>query len=501
MEARLQELEKKFEDFEMHEENIKNIVLEQVKKKFEEWLHNTLTISCISEEIERRYKSTKTDIAESSKAFHKLECKVEDVKDQINLNFTDICKLKNFVDDIVTDLKLKAYHGDVQRLDRVLEEKCPWEYAIGIMKSLGDLAKISQLKVLEKHLEVFKGKVAEEYLLKDQAKVLLKNSKKKVKNLLEKYATKEEVQEDFKKIYLKIDEVNGEVKELRRIEEIRDNERQKDNLRIKIDLADNVKTYQLERLRRDVEAKASKIELERFMGENMPKITEFTLEFKKIKKTMEKQESALLRLDEIILNKASKADMIHLRESFSDLPSSRQLEKLNQLSNSLLELQKNVKFFSEDFLDLKTDLQVTPKKISLENDLKLLKNQVQDLENRVSYKAETLEMLVHLEKKASWGDFSHLADSIEAVHQQTRLLASHISLLLPQKKSLRASSHCKIAKKLVDLVISSKPTFEDTPTSHLKLYSKHSNLSDNIKSRCNTPHTRLQNASLSPFHI
>ena len=64
MEQRVEKLEKKVEELSLSGENIKKYVLDSVKVQLEEWLHDTLTISCITEEIERRYKRTRSDMAE-----------------------------------------------------------------------------------------------------------------------------------------------------------------------------------------------------------------------------------------------------------------------------------------------------------------------------------------------------------------------------------------------------------------------------------------------------
>ena len=123
MEERLRKIEKKLEETVTDSEKIKEYVLGSVKIQLEEWLHDTLTISCITEEIERRYKRTRNDMAEYTKDHKKLEKEIENSKEPINENFTDICKIKNFLQDLVLDIKLKAYHGDLQRLERIVDEK------------------------------------------------------------------------------------------------------------------------------------------------------------------------------------------------------------------------------------------------------------------------------------------------------------------------------------------------------------------------------------------
>ena len=96
-------------------------------------------------------------------------------------------------------------------------------------------------------------------------------------------------------------------------------------------------------------------------------------------------------------------------------------------------------------------------------------------------------MLENLEKKASWEDFSHLAESIETVNMQTKLLASQISFICNHEKSTRASSHAKITKKLVNIVLNSKPILDESPSIHLKTFTKFPQATEMIKSRANTP--------------
>lgn len=492
MELRMLKLEKRIAELDIHEEHIKNIVLDSVHKHLEEWLHDTLTISCITEEIERRYKRTKSDMAEYNKVHRKFEASILEVKEEIKTNFSDICKLKNFIDDLIIDLKLKAYHGDVQRLERILEEKCSWDYAINITKQLGTFAKTDDISEVQTDLNSFKEKIVAEYFLKEEAKKLLKQTENKLRGLLDDHTTKEETRMVINNMHRKFEDTQKEIEEIRNLEVRNEEERKKEFTKIRADFSDNVKNYQYERLRREVETKATKVELEKFMGENMPKITEFTIEFRKIKKCMDEQEKALLRLDEIILNKASKVDLILMKESFSDLPLAKQQERIKVLSISVQRLQSQTECLENDFNEISSILDASSQKISLENEVVMMKQHLLDIEDKLTYKADISETLQNFEKKASWEDFSQLVESIETVHMQTKLLASQISLMLPTKKSIRASSHTKLTRKLVDIVLNSKPTIEDFPSTRLKTFINLP-LTDLPKSRSHTPKKKFFN--------
>lgn len=334
-------------------------------------------------------------------------------------------------------------------------------------------------------MQGFKEQVKEQYFLRDEAKVSLKTMQKKLKNLMSEHTTKEETRTLISKVYAKLSENDEKLDEFRKNDLTRVDDYKKGILKLRADFSDNVKQFQFERLQKDLATKATKQELENFLGEHIPKIAEFNKEFLKIKSTLEHQDKAMIRLDEIILEKASKLDFILLKDSLSDLSESFHINQMKQLSLTSLNQQKQLDTLTKNFNNFKADFE-NPNKLSLESEIMLIKMNLNEIENKLSYKAELSEVLEKFEDKASWDDFSHLAESIESVHLQTKLLASQFSVMMPKPQS-RAASQSKIMKKLIDMVMVSRPTLEDTPTSHMKTFTKFPPTPDYFRSRVGTP--------------
>jgi hypothetical protein len=500
MEERLKIVERKLEDASFKTEKIKDYVLGSVKIQLEEWLHDTLTISCITEEIESRYKRTKNDMAEYGKDHRKLEKELNDTREEMKVQFTELCKIKNFLDDILTDLKLKCYKGDLEALARVVDDKCSWDFSIDLANQIKTLAKIDDLKDLQQSFNDFKKTISKEYILKNEAIDIFTKMKNKLKTMVSENTTKQETKEAVNKIYERFTQNDIKIEEIFEKQKISNENFIKSIDKIRADFSDNVKQFQFDRIQKEVSNKASKSELERFLGENLPKITEFNHEFKKIKQILESQDKAMTRIDEISLQKASKVEFMLLKESLSKSSSvsiAAQLESLQtQVQKSDIKLASLIDAFNE-YKDSNSDK--SPYKLTLESEISLLKLNLYDLENKISYKADLAETLQKLENKASWEDFSHLAESIESVHMQIKLLALQIPI---KDNSKRANSHSKITRKFIDMVIASRPTLEDIPTSNMKSFVKFPHTPEYTKNRINTPSKKLFNcANTSPSNF
>lgn len=450
-------LEAKLEELTSNPQVIKNFVVESIKTHFEDWVHNTLTISCITEEIERRYKRTRNEILESSKDVKKLEKELEDCKDNLKTNFTDLCRMKNFVDDLAADIKLKAYNGDIYRLERLLEEKCSLTYAQELFNKFHRYAKIEDCNILANNIQSLKSKVDSEFQLKSETDSLLKDYDKKLSTKLKEFFTRDELRHSLGTMQTKLVLLENDFDAVKKGEDIRDQTLKQDVARIRAECADCVRLYQFEKLEEMIPRKANKSEFDVFVNKVNPKLDDFYMEILDIKRMIEDQEKVIGRLDEVILQKASKTDMIILKESFSELPSSYQLEQIKALKEFREKSDKQLQVLEKSLNSLiKSFNETHPNKLTIDSEIKIIKNDMADMDNKISYKADASEMLEMMEKKASWEDFMHLAEAIETIHRQTKMLASQVSMLAPQQKNLRAQSHKKITKKVVDMVMSTK---------------------------------------------
>lgn len=155
-------------------------------------------------------------------------------------------------------------------------------------------------------------------------------------------------------------------------------------------------------------------------------------------------------------------------------------------------------------------------------DIKMIKEKIFEIVNQLSCKIDRSEILKTLEEKAGMKDINSLTYSIEAVHNQIKLLAVQFGTM--QKKFTdysrndgrsKKDNFYKITQKLVDYIVVSKPTGEESPISNqLKSFIKlpdrltpelHRNLPDRLtpepprmiitpSSRIMTPHRRNYNS-------
>ena len=142
LETRVIALEAKLEIESLSESLMKNI-----KNNVDELFSNSLTVNCIKEEMERRYKRSRLDLAEFVKEYKKSEKDIRENQEKLNSFSEEFNKLKLFLSDIVTDLKLKAYTGDLNRLERLLDGKFP--------ASTGNEL-VEQMKLRAKHEDLVK---------------------------------------------------------------------------------------------------------------------------------------------------------------------------------------------------------------------------------------------------------------------------------------------------------------------------------------------------------
>ena len=473
-------------------DNIKDIVLANVKLELEDWLNKTLTISCISEEIERRYKINKTDIYECNKQIKRLERELEHSKEQNRLNFSEICKMQLLFEDIITDLRLKAYQGDLDKANRELDNKCSLRLAEDLINSIKSLVTNTQFQTLGQSLEDFKEKVAKEYEPKKEIFLTFEKLEKKMLSLMSGFISRDELRSNSNNFTIKIAGIQEETQKIKREEKVFEENLMKELLKIRNDFSDCTRQYQLDRLKRDIDSKTSKVDFDNFIVENLPKISEYSVEFKKVNKFIEDQEKAILRIDEIICEKASKVDLRYLKESFNDFPAKQQGEAIKDLVKSLDSVDSKVEKIRKEMNELFNTLEESGSaKINYDTRISLIRSEVRELENQVSYKADTNEVLEYLERKASWEDFSHLSESIELVHVQNKILAAQIAHLLPSSHTKKAQSQKKITKKLIDIVISARPTTDESPSAHLKTFIKFPPTPEALKPRSFTPHRRL----------
>ena len=443
---------------------------------------------------------------------YSLEKDIKETNGKLMSIETDIDNFRSFLSDVTIDLKLKAYTGDLNRVERLLDTKYPLSSGIELANQVKLMAKAEELEKVKLELDYLYEKIEDQYFKKEEALVEFDKNHKKVVEMLENYSTKEYTNKISQKFYKKITKMNNEIEIItKKIQSL--HEYFNDNLKdLKNELNLKVTQKDLDKVSQDVAGKATKNELSRYLGEINPKISAFQGEIGVFNRIVREQEQALLRLDEILLEKASKVETNNLYQKLASV------SKHADLEYKIDEMLKNQRAVQEEFTDIQSDnrqIQLKfaeiqthfSKKVNDGIELKFLKDLMLDMQTSISYKADRTEILNCLEQKAGWGDFSHLSQSLESVHRQIKLLAVQVGAIEKinaPKGKIRNSERSqreyfnKITNRLVNYVVNSKPTVDDPPLpEEIKAFLKMPGtpkVFDTIKTKNNTPHRRTHHS-------
>jgi hypothetical protein len=471
------ELDNRLSSIESRLQNIPDLIKDSLRSSLDELLTSSLTISCIKEEIDRRYKRSRQDLAEFTKDLKKSEKEAKDTQDHLNRLEEDFSKSKSLIGDILTDLKLKAYNGDLNRLERQLDTKCSNATANELAAQLKLAANAEDLEKTQIELNSFKEAVFKNYFRQEEAVKQLARIESSLLNTLENYSTKEQTSNlgskfhrKFKKLHLFIENISNNFGNLQNSFESLSKE-----LRSELSLKVSVKD--LEKVTLELQIRVTKADLNKYLGQINPKITGFESELGTFNRILREQEQAMLRLDEVLLGKASKLETHDLYLKVGQISKHSDIEY--KIDDMIAKLAKN----QVDFEDLNSDM----RRVKLEfaeivthhskrsNDgmeIKFLKDLMLDMQTNISYKADRTEVLTYLEQKAGWGDFNHLTQSLESVHRQIKLLAVQVGALekisapsgkLRNAERTQREYFNRITNKLVNFVVNSKPTLDENP--------------------------------------
>lgn len=510
---RLVQLETKFAELE-EKLNVKALtenLSQNLKNSIDDWLGNTLTVSCIKEEMERRYKRSRQELADFVKDFKKSEKEIRETGENLGLIKEEIANFKAYIGDIGADLKLKAYIGDVNRVERQLETKCSLNMVNDLAAQIKLKATKEELEVTNRSINMLREDIEQEYFKKLDALIELDKIKNNLFETFEKYSTKEETSHITRKFYKrtqKIDQVvDGTNTRIDSMQELHDAVIKE----IRADLSSKLGQKELDKVSQEINSKASKQDLTKYFSELSPKVSGFQSELAVFNRIIREQEQALLRLDEVLLQKASKVETHDLYQKLA------LLSKHTDIEYKIDEMIKHQKVIRNEFNDIQSDvrqmqLQVSEiqtgysKKVNENMEMKFLKELMLDMQTSISYKADRTEFLNCMEQKAGWGDFSHLSQSLESVHQQIKLLAVQVGAIekiSAPKGTLRNAERTqreyfnKITNRLVNYVVSSKPIIDEQPIpEEIKNFLKVPSTPkayDN-KRRVSTPHRRTYNS-------
>lgn len=457
--------------------NIPELIKEALKSGLDEVLSTSLTISCIKEEIDRRYKRSRTELSDFTKDLKKSEKDIKQNNEHLNILEEDLGKAKSLMSDILTDLKLKAYSGDLNRLERQLDTKCSNATALDLANQLTLKAKSEDLQATQLDLNNLKDLINSQFFRRDEGLEELSKIELNLKSTLEHYTTKEQSTRISQKFYKKMKKNQNLTecftKNLSSLQEAFD----KLTTDLKVELNNKVGYKDVEKMYNELAIRVTKADLNKYLGQINPKISGFESELGTFNRVLREQEQAMLRLDEVLLGKASKIETHDLYQKVNQISKHSQIEyKIDDMIAKMQKTQENFEDIQSEMRKIKLEfgeiLTYYSKKANDGIEIKFLKELMLDMQTNISYKADRTETLKYLEQKAGWGDLTHLTQSLESVHRQIKLLAVQVGALekittpggkLRNAERTQREYFNKITNRLVNYVVSSKPTTDDNP--------------------------------------
>ena len=505
-EAKLLALEAKLDT-----KSLSDSLIQNIKSNIDEWLGNTLTVSCIKEEMERRYKRSRQELGDFIKDFKKSEKEVRESSEKMVFLEEEFGKVRSSLSDIMTDVKLKAYSADMNRIERQVDTKCSLNMANELASQLKLMAKADDLNTTRLSITYLKDEIENEFTRKEDISLDLQRLQNRLMDHFDNYSTKEDMKNISLKLHKKHSKVEASIEEIRgsigSFQEFHD----KTNKDIRAEMQLKVGQKELDQATYEISSKVSKQEFSKYISELSPRLTGFQGELGVFNRIIREQEQALLRLDEVLLQKASKVETHDLYQKLA------LLSKHTDIEYKIDEMIKYQKTIRDDFNEIQADvrqmqLQVSEiqtgysKKVNDGLEMKFLKDLMLDMQTNISYKVDRTEILNCLEQKAGWGDFSHLSQSLESVHQQIKLLAVQVGAIekiSAPKGKLRNAERSqreyfnKITNRLVNYVVSSKPILDEQPIpEEIKAFLKVPSTPKAYehKRRISTPHRRTYNS-------
>lgn len=491
--------------------SIPGLIKEALKTGLDEVLSSSLTISCIKEEIDRRYKRSRTELSDFTKDLKKSEKDIKQNSEHLTFLEEDLIKTKNLMADILTDLKLKAYTGDLNRLERLMDTKCSNATATELANQLALMAKSEELKATRVDLNSLKELIDSQYFRRDDGLEQMAKIEESLKLSLENYTTKEQSLKFSQKFYKKFKKSQNATesftKSLSALQETFD----KFSNDIKFELSNKVSYKDVDKMNSELAIRVTKADLNKYLGQINPKISGFESELGTFNRVLREQEQAMLRLDEVLLGKASKLETHDLYQKVNQISKHSQIEyKIDEMIAKMQKTQETSEDLQSEMRKIKLEfgeiLTYYSKKANDGIEIKFLKELMLDMQTNISYKADRTEFLNYLEQKAGWGDFTHLTQSLESVHRQIKLLAVQVGALekittpggkLRNAERTQREYFNRITNRLVNYVVSSKPTTDENPVpEELKAFLKlpeTPKVKDHIK-RISTPHRRTHHS-------
>jgi len=469
---KVESLEKKTSD-----SAIKKLISKTVRNELENWLSETTTINNFNKEILRINDLRKKELEDSKLSQKKVEFLLKEQEKKLGSCFEDIQKLQVYLEETNFELKEKAFNVDVHKLEEALKSYCPMSAINSVQEEIKSLAREDDIKTALEELETIKEDL-ELYCTKNQAKLDLEELQREFEETLLKYTKKKELKALSDNLNNQIQKLNEETKSLDESIKLSSKRSKEQSNKILLELKEKADQKDLEKVKIAMIDKASRDELNKVWEEVQPKLEEFHEEIENFRATQQRQEEAVSRFDEILLDKASKLEVTDLKVKFSKLLKNYNLEtKIDTMTSKFSEISKKYQEAENTLKEVKQQNKDILTFYSKRNhemlDMKLAKEQIQELYTKISCKSDRGEVLSWLQQKVPLQDFQNTNKSLEFIHKQVKILAVQLHTLqytyfTPSRAKGTMRTHqeqlSKMTQKVMDFIVDSKPESETLHT-------------------------------------
>ena len=146
MDQRLRKLEQAVAQF---NDNLEDYLDEVFKRRLDSWLEQTLTVSCITEEIERRFRLGQSELEKQVAESQRLELEIGHTKNGLTQHQKEIDKLKFELREAQVELEYRAYKDDLKKVVNDMQALCPRVVVQELEATVNTKAAASELRTLQ----------------------------------------------------------------------------------------------------------------------------------------------------------------------------------------------------------------------------------------------------------------------------------------------------------------------------------------------------------------
>jgi hypothetical protein len=229
-------------------------------------------------------------------------------------------------------------------------------------------------------------------------------------------------------------------------------------------------TADLRPILKDLETRTTRKELETFQGQVTPSLADCFKRIAECRSEITRSDRALARFDEIICEKASKGDIMDVRQNIKGfVVETKFTRKVLEFEGMFREADEKTMEVKEELPNLHLMIQELKLQVSAQKqearDYRLVYSTLMELQDRIDSKADLSDLVKISERSASWSDAEVLKQQTELLKRQAEstavLTASLARTLLkdidtPAVKYRRRAEVYRLLLSMLDWVRSNK---------------------------------------------